>query len=336
MRRSHRRTLQVAAVFVTLLISDLLSAHTGLDQVHILPRVAPTPAAMESQILPTTLTGHTSLIRRNVDLVLVPVIITDRMGRLVTGLQKHNFQLSEEKKAQEIRNFSNEDAPISIGIILDTSGSMDTKMERAREAVAEFCQTANPQDEFFLITFSDTPNMTGGFTSNVQDIQNKLAYVAPKGSTSLLDAVYLGIQTMKGATQPRKALLVISDGGDNHSRYTEGEIKSAVQEADVTLFSIGIYDQHFQTAEERLGPELMSDLAEATGGIAFTLDNPNDLPAVANQIGHELREQYVLAYHPENTQRDGRWHKIKIKLRLPKGLPYLKVHARSGYYASAQ
>lgn len=333
---SHRKTLQVAVLLYCTLSAAFLAAQTELNQVHILPRINPAPSTVESSLVSVVGESHTALIRRDVDLVMVPVIITDNMGRLVTGLQKQNFKVFEEKQDQEIRSFSNEDAPISVGIILDTSGSMDTKIARAKEAVTEFCQTANPQDEFFLITFSDTPDSDGGFTSDPQEIQNKLAFITPKGNTSLLDAVYLGTQKMRHATQPRKALLVISDGGDNHSRYTENEIKSAVQEADVTLFSIGIYDRYFPTPEERLGPQLMSDLAQATGGQSFTLDNPNDLPLVANQIGRELRDQYVLAYHPKNTAHDGRWHRIKVKLMLPKGLPSLIIHAKNGYYASSE
>lgn len=327
------RMLQVAAVLIGTLSSGILLAQTDLNQVHIVPRAMPVTDAIQPSAVPSS---HSGLIRRDVDLVMVPVIITDTTGHLVTGLQKQNFKVFEEKQKQEIRSFSNEDAPISVGVVLDTSGSMETKIARAKEAVAEFCNAANPQDQFFLVTFSDTPNAGSGFTSSAQDIQNKLAFITPKGNTSLLDAVYLGLQKMRHASQPRKALIVISDGGDNHSRYTEGEIKSAVREADVTLFSIGIYDKYFPTQEERLGPQLMSDLAESTGGMSFTLDNPNDLPLVANQIGRVLRDQYVLAYHPKNAKHDGRWHKIKVKLLLPKGLPYLVVHAKNGYYAAAE
>lgn len=332
MNCSHRKILQVAADLCFIFSAVFLAAQTDLNQIHIQPQTALAPS-VESSLVSSS---HSGLIRRDVDLVMVPVIITDNMGRLVTGLQKQNFKVFEEKQDQEIRSFSNEDAPISVGIILDTSGSMDTKIARAKEAVMEFCKTANPQDEFFLITFSNTPDADTDFTSNPQDIQNRLAFITPKGSTSLLDAVYLGTQKMRYAPQPRKALLVISDGGDNHSRYTENEIKSAVQEADVTLFSIGIYDRYFSTPEERLGPQLMSVLAQATGGQSFTLDNPNDLPLVADQISHELRNQYVIAYHPQNTKHDGRWHRIKVKLMLPKGLPYLMVHAKNGYYAASE
>ncbi len=158
-------------------------------------------------------------------MVLVSVTITDPLNRLVTGLDRNNFNLFEGKEQQEIKTFSSEDAPVSIGVIFDMSGSMSSKIDRAREAVVEFFKTANPQDEFFMITFSDKPEQIADFTSSVDDIQGRLLYTIPQGRTALLDAIYLGITKMRQAKYPKKALLIISDGGDNHSRYTEGEIQ---------------------------------------------------------------------------------------------------------------
>jgi len=221
-------------------------------------------------------------------------------------------------------------------VIFDMSGSMSSKIDRAREAVIEFFKTANPQDEFFMITFADKPEEVSDFTSSVEDIRGKLVYTIPKGRTALLDAIYLGISKMRQAKYPKKALLIISDGGDNHSRYTEGEIKSMVKEADTLIYAIGIYDHYFPTEEERLGPALLSDVAELTGGRAFTIDNPNDLADVATKIGIELRNQYVLGYRPKNPEHDGKWHKIKVKLIPPKGLPPLRVYAKTGYYAPTE
>src|SRR5205809_1071474 len=238
--------------------------------------------------------------------------------------------------AQEIKHFSSEDAPVSLGVIFDMSGSMSSKIERAREAVVEFFKTANPQDEFFMITFADKPEEISDFTQSVEDIQGKLVYTIPKGRTALLDAIYLGVSKMRQAKYPKKALLVISDGGDNHSRYTEGEIKSTVKEADLLMYAIGIYDRYMSTPEEQLGPALLSELTELTGGRAFTIDNPNDLADVATKIGIELRNQYVLGYRPKNPAHDGKWRKIKVKLIAPKGLPPLRVYAKTGYYAPSQ
>ncbi len=327
------------SLLMFLAISALMTSAAAQDStadVHIVPRVAPTPPPAASSVADPSLNTHTAPIKRNVDLVLVPVTITDQMDRLVTGLDKNNFQVFDGNQKQEIQHFSSEDAPVSVGIIFDMSGSMTDKINRAREAVLEFCKTANPQDEFFMIAFSDEPHLTAGFTSNPDEIQNKLVYTVPKGRTALLDALYLGMHEMKKAKNERKALLIISDGGDNHSRYTEDEIKSQIKEADVIVYGIGVYDNYFPTVEERLGPQLLSEISEVTGGRTFTIDNPNDLPDVASKIGMELRNQYLLGYKPTKTSHDGKWHKIKVKLRIPRGLPPLQVYARTGYYAPSQ
>jgi Ca-activated chloride channel family protein len=187
-----------------------------------------------------------------------------------------------------------------------------------------------------MITFSDKPEELSDFTTSVEDIQGKLLYTMPKGRTALLDALYFGMSKMRQAKYQRKALLIISDGGDNRSRYTEGEIKSLVKEGDVLIYAIGIYDHYFPTEEERLGPQLLSDIAELSGGRAFTVDNPNDLADIATKIGIELRNQYVLGYRPKNFVPDGKWHKVKVKLVPPKGLPPLQVHAKAGYYAPSE
>ena len=321
---------------VCLLALCPLSAQVLEDDVHIKPSVQPPPVVPPGGIVDASLKTHTKPYKVDVNLVLVPVTITDPMNRLVTGLDKENFNIFEGKDVQEIRHFSSEDAPVSLGVIFDMSGSMSSKIERAREAVMEFFKTANPQDEFFMITFSDKPEQISDFTQSVEDIQAKLVYSVPKGRTALLDAIYLGVNKMRQAKYPKRALLIISDGGDNHSRYTEGETKSVVKEADVLIYAIGVYDHYFPTTEERLGPQLLADVTQLTGGRSFTIDNPNDLADVATKIGIELRNQYVIGYRPKNPMHDGKWRKIKVKLTPPKGLPPLKVFAKTGYYAPSE
>jgi Ca-activated chloride channel family protein len=311
-------------------------AQTGVNDVHITPREVEKPKTEEvakDNVISPSLNTHVRPLKVAVDLVLVPVTITDPMNRLVTGLEKQNFQLFEGSSAQEIKSFSSEDAPVSLGVIFDSSGSMSSKMERAKDAVSEFFKTANPQDEFFMITFSDEPEEVSDFTSSVEEIQGKLMYAVPRRRTALLDAIYMGVTKMRQARYAKKALLIISDGGDNHSRYTENEIKALVKEADVMVYAIGLYDRYFPTEEERLGPQLLGEISELTGGRAFTVENPNDLADVATKIGVELRNQYVLGYRPSKVVRDGKWRKIKVKLLPPKGLPPLRVYARTGYYA---
>jgi len=313
-----------------------LAQDPDVEDVHVAPRVDSQPASKPEDLLLDSVHTHAAMLKSKVDLVLVPVTVTDPMNRLVTGLDKENFEVFEGKDRQEVRHFSAEDAPISLGVIFDMSGSMASKIERAREAVIDFFKTANPQDEFFLITFSERPEETSDFTQSIEDLQGKLVFTVPKGRTALLDAIYLGISKMRQAKYPKKSLLIISDGGDNHSRYTEGEIKSLVKEADTMVYSIGIYDHYFATEEERLGPQLLGDISELSGGRAFTIDNPNDLSDVATKIGIELRNQYVLGYRPKNPGHDGKWHKIRVKLLPPKGLPPLHVYAKTGYYAASQ
>jgi Ca-activated chloride channel homolog len=348
-KRLHRIGLFVSFVLVLFALALCCVpafAQTDVNDVHIDPRVvqkppeAPKPDLITATATTTTaaadLTAHVRPLKVDVDLVLVPVTITDPMNRLVTGLDKENFQLFEGNASQQIRTFSAEDAPVSLGVIFDSSGSMSSKMDRAKDAVVEFFKTANPQDEFFMITFSDEPEEVSDFTSSVDEIQNKLVFAVPRRRTALLDAIYMGVSKMRQAKYPKKALLIISDGGDNHSRYTENEIRSLVKEADVMIYAIGIYDRYASAVEERLGPQLLSDITELTGGRAFTIDNPNDLGDVATKIGVELRNQYVLGYRPTKVMHDGKWRKIKVKLLPPKGLPPLRVYARTGYYAPAE
>lgn len=322
--------LLVLAVCPRTMTSQIRSS----DDVHVSPQLQRQPTEQKNLLH----SGHAqaSVIKSKVDLVLVPVTVTDAANRLVTGLEKENFEVYEGKYRQEIRHFSSEDLPVSIGVIFDMSGSMASKIERAREAVLEFCRLANPLDEFFLITFADQPHSQGDFTPSIEDIENRMTFTIPKGRTALLDAIYLGLAQMREAKYPKKSLLVISDGGDNHSRYNAHEVRSLLVEADTALYAIGIYDHFFASEEERFGPQLLSDLSETSGGRAFTVDNPNDLTDVATKIGIELRNQYVLGYRPVNSPHDGKWHKIKVKLRPPKGLPPLHVSAKSGYYAAPQ
>ena len=319
--------------FLLLIIFSLPTLAQDTSDVHIQPRVKPKPP---SHVADPSLTKGLPLLKSNVNLVLVPVTVTDPMDRLVTGLDKSNFSVYQDKEKEQIRNLSSDDAPISVGVILDVSGSMADKIDRAREAVSQFLETANPQDEFFLITFSNGPAVVSHFTSRVQDIESRLPTVQAKGMTALLDAIYLGMDEMHHAQYPRKALLIISDGGDNHSRYTEGEVKDLVEEGDTQIFGIGLYDQYPRTVEEQEGPGLLREITDATGGRSFTVDNPNELADVATKIGIALRDEYVIAYQPKVRPRDGKYHKITVKLRPPKGLPPLHVSAKRGFYAPTQ
>jgi Ca-activated chloride channel homolog len=275
-------------------------------------------------------------MKMDVDVALVNVTVTDPYNRLVTGLEQENFRVFEDNTEQEVVSFSAEDVPISIGVIFDFSGSMANKVGKAREAAVQFFKTANPADEFFLVSFNERAELTSSFTNSVEDLQSSLMLTSAKGRTALLDAIYLGLSQMRGARNAKRALLILSDGGDNHSRYNESDIKRLVKEADTQLYAIGIFDPlgyRNRTSEELNGPSLLSEVTEMTGGRVFSVERLEDLPDIASKIGMELRNQYVLGYHPSNKAHDSRWRKIKIRLRAPKGLPPLNVYAKTGYYA---
>lgn len=276
------------------------------------------------------------LIQLDVDLALLNVTVTDPYNRLVTGLEPDNFRVYEDNIEQEVVTFSAEDVPISIGVIFDFSGSMSNKVGKAREAAVQFFKTANPQDEFFLVSFNERAELSSSFTNSVEDLQSRMMLTAPKGRTALLDALYLGLSQMRGAHNAKRALLILSDGGDNHSRYNESDIKRLVKEADTQLYAIGIFDpigSRNRSPEELNGPSLLSEVTEMTGGRVFNVERLEDLPDIASKIGMELRNQYVLGYRPSNKAHDARWRKVKIKLRAPKGLPPLSVYSKTGYYA---
>jgi len=314
-----------------------------LNKVHVPPPVAVPSTAPSLPAQPAPVEGTVALsarpnerIRVDVNLVLVPLTVTDPLNRLVTGLDKENFAIYENNGPQTIKTFSCEDAPVSIGVIFDLSGSMSNKIVRSRESIVQFLKTANPQDEFFVIGFNDRPELIEDFTSSVDDIEARLEMVKPGHRTALLDAIYFGLNKMKEAKYPRKALLVVSDGGDNRSRYTENEVRASVREADVQIYSIGIFDQYAPTTEERLGPLLLNDISEETGGRLFRVDDVADMADIATKISAELRNEYVIGYRPVDEKHDGKWRKLKVKLNAPPGLPPLTVHARTGYYAPLQ
>jgi VWFA-related protein len=275
-------------------------------------------------------------IRTTVDLVLIPVVVTDKQDRLITGLEKDHFKLFEDKVEQVITHFNTEDAPASIGIVFDCSGSMGPKLQKSRAAVAAFLKGANPEDEFSLVQFADRAQMLVGFTTETEEIQNKLLQVQSKGRTALLDAMYLSLNEMRHAKNSRKALLIISDGGDNNSRYSFREVRDRVREADVQIYAIGIlepFSGRMRSPEEFAGPALLDDLASHSGGRLFEVDDLNELPDIAAKVGTALRNQYMLGFSPSTPKRDGKYHSVKVTVARPKGLPALRTSFRTGYYA---
>src|SRR6266702_87918 len=335
-----------ACVFLGLLPGPLGNAQENPLGNVATPAPPPPPKSPEEQKpvieggtnVTSQATSHREARRRvNVNLVQVPMTVTDPMNRLVTGLEKENFALYDNNIGQSIKYFTSEDAPLSIGIVFDLSGSMSSKFARARKALTEFLRTSNPQDEFFVVGFNDRPSIIVDYTSDPDDVEARMVMLKPENRTALIDAAYLGIDHLRQAKYERKALLIVSDGGDNRSRYTEGELRRVVRESDVQIYSIGIFDTYAPTAEEVQGPDLLKEICEMTGGRLFNVGNDmNDLQDIASRISAELRNQYVVGYTPSEVKHDGNWRKLKVKLLPPPGLPQLTVHFRQGYYAPSE
>jgi Ca-activated chloride channel family protein len=297
-------------------------------------QVATTPRPKLGAVAPS---GTKASIRTDSSLVLIPVSVCDPFNRPVTGLEKDHFKIFDDKVEQTVTHFAMDDEPVAVGLVFDISGSMGSKLRTSREAAAQFFKTANAEDDFFLVEFNDTPRLVVPLGREIATIQNQLTFAQSKGRTALLDAVFLALHELKKSDKNRKALLIISDGGDNCSRYTETEVRNLVRESDVMIYAIGIYEpvgSRGRTQEEIEGPGLLSDIAEQTGGRHFPADI-SELPDIAAKIGVELRNRYVLGYSPTDKQRDGRYHPITVKIIPPHGLPPLHAYWRHGYYAPA-
>jgi VWFA-related protein len=328
--------LRTTRLAVIVLLVQFCSIATASAQngplVSITPRVRTEPIANYAAY------PHADL-RVDVPLILIPVHVTTSLGTSVTDLRQENFRVFEDGVEQPVTNFAKEDAPVSIGMVFDSSGSMHTKIHKSSEAAAAFFKTANSEDEFFLVEFNDRPKLSVPFTRDSDEIYNRIAHVRAVGRTSLLDAIHMALAQMKHAHNLRKAIIIFSDGGDNRSRFTEREVKEAMLESDVQVYAMGIFDPSDSrklTREELDGPRLLTELAEETGGKHFPVDHLDDLPKVCDRIGNELRNQYLLGYMSANTARDGRYRQIKVLLTNTGSRPQLKPFYRQGYYAPLQ
>jgi Ca-activated chloride channel family protein len=302
------------------------------------PANSPTPPATEpttgQQQKPPAELGNGPVIT-NTDLITFTVTVTDTYGRYVSGLGKSAFTVLDEKKPQEITFFSDDDAPVSVGVLFDVSGSMSgDKIKRSRDALSKFIQTSHNSDEYFLIAFNSRAQLLLDKTRDGNAVLDKLTFVQTRNNTALYDACYLGVEKVQRGTHPKRALLLISDGQDNNSRYTFNELRRLLKESDVTLYGIGILSG--SDAGSSMGMEgqgILDELASVSGGKAFFPRSNAEMDDIFEQIALELRHQYSIGYKPANFANDGRWHKIKVRVNPPRGLPRLFVRSKEGYYA---
>jgi Ca-activated chloride channel family protein len=311
----RRRRAAIATGWVVLVsaLTGSAFAQNSDVRVSITPRV-PTNA--------DTKTFRSGVIRSDVNRVLIPTTVTDSYGRPIQGLRKQDFRLSEDGVEQGLSEFFIQDGPISVGVVLDISGSVKNKLAQAQQAIREFLRLSSRADEFFLVTFKDQPELVRGFTTDPEIIESDFAVAQPSGWTALYDAIVLGINQMKQARLNRRVLLILSDGGDNNSRYSESEVKSLVREADVRIFSISMQSH----------TPVLDKLANASGGRAYQVHDLEKLPEAAAALSAEAHAEYVLGFTPPERQRDGKYHTVKVEVLQRAAEQPLHVSWRRGYY----
>jgi Ca-activated chloride channel homolog len=320
----------VCILFFTFVLIESL-APVAAQQTKSEPTAMPSPGS-------TSVTGAIQSdepLIVNTDLITLTVTVTDQYGRYVSGLSKKTFAVFEDKVEQNIEYFSDDDAPVTVGVIFDVSGSMSgDKLSKARTALSRFIETSHNMDEYFLIGFNSRAQLLVDRTRDGSAVLDKLTYVETKGQTALYDACYLGVEKVTRGSHQKRAVLLISDGQDNNSRYTFSELRRLLKESDVVVYSIGILGGNDPgSALGMTGQALLDELSSVSGGKAFFPNTAAEMDEIFERIALELRHQYSIGYRPENFVPDGKWHKLKVKVTPPRGLPRLFVRSREGYYA---
>lgn len=326
-----RRAGLLAGILQLGCLGVAVRAYADDHPVSIVPRPRAAPHAEEARPEP--------LLRVDSSLVLIPARVTTATGAPITNLQRENFALSEDGVPQNITQFAREDAPVSVGVLLDISGSMKNKMQKVAAAAAEFFKSANPEDEFFLVEFNTRARLKIPFTSDWSQLYSEITRARPWGLTSLLDAVHLALAQMKHARSTRKAIVILSDGGDNFSRRNLRQMRDNLMESGVQVYAMGVFDANYSAKparEERNGPRLLDEVALETGGRDFPLLTLAELPGVGAEMAVDLRSQYVIGYSPVNSARDGKYRRVNLRLQLPDDISNLQTYYRRGYYAPSQ
>jgi Ca-activated chloride channel family protein len=325
--------LPIAALSLT--FTSIALAFQTAGPIEPITSLRPSPTSLETE-------APRAHLRIDASLVLIPVQVSTDLGAPVTHLAKEDFRILEDGVEQKITHFAQDDAPISIGVVFDSSGSMHNKMHKSLEAASTFFKTANPEDEFFLVDFNERAKLAVSFTPDSGELYRRISHTRPFGRTSLFDAIELAVREMKKAKNARKAIVILSDGGDNRSRMTFQSIRNLMQESDVQMYSMGIFDDAQEgnasakrPREEQEGPRLLDELTELTGGRNYRIDNLDDLPAISARIGAQLRNQYMIGYTPSNVDHDGKYRRVKLAVAGSGETP-LRVQYRTGYYAPAQ
>ena len=310
---------------IVLLAFTLLLVATSFGQN---PSPTPTPEINDD--------ANDAPVRVKTDLVTLTLTVQDLYGRYVTGLNKEAFSVTDNNKTQDITFFSDSDAPVSVGILFDVSGSMSgEKIAKARRALSRFLLTSHPSDEYFLIAFNSRAQLLLDRTRDADAVLRKLTLVQPKQDTALYDAVYLGVEKVTLGTHQKRALLIISDGQDNASRYNFGEVRRLMRESDVVTYTVGIVSRGDTSSMMGMqGQAFLDEISSVTGGKSFYPESDVEMDEIFERIAIELRHQYTIGYIPKDFEPDGKWRKVKVKVKPPRGYPRLTVRGREGYYAT--
>lgn len=315
---------QLYVLFLLFAVLSVASVAVAQDQ----PSPTPTPQFVDDR--------NDAPVRVKTDLVTLTLTVTDLYGRYVSGLNKKAFTINDNNQDQEITFFSDSDAPVSIGILFDVSGSMSgQKIAKARNALSRFISTSHPNDEYFLIAFNNRAQLLLDRSRDGDAVLKKLTLVEPRQNTALYDAVYLGTERVTRGTHQKRAMLIISDGQDNASRYNFGEVRRLMKESDVVTYSVGIMDGRDSTSMIGMqGQSFLDELSSVTGGKSFYPQSDVEMDEIFERIALELRHQYSIGYTPKDFEPNGKWRKVKVKVKPPRGLPRLTVRAREGYFAT--
>ena len=274
-----------------------------------------------------------------VEEVQLPISVLDKDGRPVNGLTKNDFAIFEDNVQQQIQIFKHEDIPLSLGLIIDNSGSMRNKRERVNSAALTFARESNPEDETFIVNFDDAAYLEQDFTGSIGDLIDALDNIDTRGETALYDAVYLSVDHVKAGKKDKRVLLLISDGEDNVSKYGLNKVVDTLRESKVTLYAIGLLEENdqrgglFKKPPSKKAKEVLQKFAEITGGQAYFPKSLDEVEELVKDIAHEIRNHYTVSYTPSNRKLDGSWREIRVKVNPPKTTTKVTVHTKQGYFA---
>jgi VWFA-related protein len=336
-RPSFFRTFVLSAALISFAVTGVLVTHAGAQQSQSsqgqkLPPLSQAPPPPTAPGIPGKQAPGFVL---TVDLVALHAAVLDKRGMFVDGLPPDAFKVYEDKVLQKLSVAKQEDVPVSMGLVIDNSGSMFSKRAKVNAAALTFVKTSNPADEAFVVNFNDDYYLDTehDFTSNIAEMKEALERIDARGSTALYDAIIGSLDHLKKAHRDKRVLLVVTDGMDNASRHTLTDTINEVQHSDAVIYTVGLFGKEDKGATARKARKALSDLADATGGLSFFPEAVEDTEAICTEIAHDIRNQYTLAYYPTHFERDGTFRTVQVAVTNPKGSGKLTVRTRTGYYA---